>query len=127
MATHASALKAHRQSLKNREHNRQFRSRLRGTLKSIRAAIDGNDLAAAKTALKATISLIDKMASKGIIHRNAAGRYKSRLTTRLKDICAGNPFPETTCPVWRALSLEVTSPDRHRCWLRSGRCCCDQG
>ena len=45
--------------------------------------IDGNDLAGAKTALKATISLIDKMASKGIIHRNAAGRYKSRLTTRI--------------------------------------------
>ena len=83
MATHASALKAHRQSLKNREHNRQFRSRLRNALKSVRAAVDGNDLTAAKTALKQTISLIDKMASKGIIHRNAAGRYKSRLTTRL--------------------------------------------
>jgi small subunit ribosomal protein S20 len=83
VATHASALKSHRQSLKNREHNRQFRSRLRNALKSVRAAVDGNDLAAAKTALKATISLIDKMASKGIIHRNAASRYKSRLTTRL--------------------------------------------
>ncbi len=83
MAKHASALKAHRQSLANREHNRQFRSRLRGALKSIRAAIDGNDLTAAKSALKQTISLIDRMASKGIIHRNAAGRYKSRLTTRL--------------------------------------------
>ncbi|PYR40167.1 MAG: 30S ribosomal protein S20 [Acidobacteria bacterium] len=83
MATHASALKAHRQSVKNREHNRQFRSRLRSALKSVRAAIAGNDLAEAKTALKQTISLIDKMASKGIIHRNAAGRYKSRLSTRL--------------------------------------------
>ena len=83
VATHPSALKAHRQSLKNREHNRQFRARLRGALKSVRAAIDGNDLAGAKTALKQTISLIDRMASKGIIHRNAAGRYKSRLTTRL--------------------------------------------
>ena len=83
MATHASALKAHKQSLKNREHNRQFRSRLRGALKSIRTAIDGNDLAAAKSALKQTISLIDKMASKGIIHRNAAGRYKSRITKRI--------------------------------------------
>ena len=83
MATHASALKAHRQSVKNREHNRQFRSRLRNALKSVRAAIAGNDLAGAKTALKQTISLIDKMASKGIIHRNAAGRYKSRLSTRL--------------------------------------------
>src|SRR5947207_4894105 len=83
LASHASAIKAHRQSVKNREHNRQFRSRLRGALKSIRAAIDGNDLAGAKDALKQTISLIDKMASKGIIHRNAAGRYKSRLQTRL--------------------------------------------
>ena len=83
MATHASALKAHRQSLKNREHNRQFSSRLRGALKTIRTAIDGSDPGAAKTALKETISLIDKMASKGIIHRNAASRYKSRLTTRL--------------------------------------------
>jgi len=83
VATHASALKAHRQSLNNRERNRQFRSRLRGALKNVRTAIDGNDLAAAKTALKETISLIDKMSSKGIIHRNAASRYKSRLTTRL--------------------------------------------
>ena len=83
VASHASALKAHRQSLKNREHNRQFRSRLRNALKSIRAAINGNDLSAARTALKQTISLIDRMASKGIIHKNAAGRYKSRLTTRL--------------------------------------------
>ena len=83
MASHASALKAHRQSLKNRESNRQFRSRLRNALRSIRNAIDGNDLAAAKNALKQTISLIDRMASKGVIHRNAAGRYKSRLTTRI--------------------------------------------
>lgn len=83
LASHASALKAHKQSLKNRESNRQFRSRLRGALKSIRAAIDGNDMDAAKSALKQTISLIDRMASKGVIHRNAAGRYKSRLTTRI--------------------------------------------
>jgi small subunit ribosomal protein S20 len=83
VATHASALKSHRQSLNNREHNRQFRSRLRTSLKSIRNAVDGNDLEGARAALKETISLIDKMVSKGIIHRNAAGRYKSRLTTRI--------------------------------------------
>ena len=83
MASHASALKAHRQSLKNREHNRQFRARLRNALKSIRAALNGDDLSAARAALKQTISLIDRMASKGIIHKNAAGRYKSRLTTKL--------------------------------------------
>jgi small subunit ribosomal protein S20 len=83
VASHASALKAHRQSLKHREHNRQFRARLRGALKNIRVAIDSNDLSAAKAALKQTTSLIDKMASKGVIHRNAAGRYKSRLATRI--------------------------------------------
>ena len=83
VATHASALKAHRQSLKNRDRNRQFRSHLRGALRSIRAAIDGKDMEAAKSALKDTISLIDKMANKGIIHRNAAGRYKSRLNRRI--------------------------------------------
>jgi len=83
VASHESALKAHRQSLKNRERNRQFRSRLRGALKTIRVAIDGKDVSAAEGALKQTVSLIDKMASKGIIHRNAAGRYKSRLSSRL--------------------------------------------
>ena len=82
MATHQSALKAHRQSLKNREHNRQFRSRLRGALKDVREAIAGNDMAGAKTALKETISLIDRMASKGVIHKNAAARYKARLARR---------------------------------------------
>jgi small subunit ribosomal protein S20 len=83
VASHASALKAHRQSVKHQEHNRRFRSRLRGALKAIRAAIDSGDLTAARAALRDTTSLIDKMASKGIIHRNAAGRYKSRLAARL--------------------------------------------
>ncbi len=83
MASHASAEKAHRQSLKHRERNRQYRSRLRSALKAIRTAIDGNDLDGARTALKQTISLIDRMAGKRIIHRNAAGRYKSRLQSRL--------------------------------------------
>jgi len=83
VASHASALKAHRQSLKNRERNRQYRSRLRNALREIRTAVDGNNLTAAKTALKQTISLIDKMTTKGVIHRNAAGRYKGRLSARL--------------------------------------------
>ena len=83
MASHASALKAHKQSLKNRDRNRQFRSRLRNALKSIRTAIDGQDLAGAKDAIRETVSLIDRMASKGVIHRNAAGRYKSRLALRV--------------------------------------------
>jgi small subunit ribosomal protein S20 len=83
VATHASALKAHRQNIKRREQNRQQRSQLRSALRDIRATIEKDDLAAAKKQLKATISLIDKMVGKGIIHRNAAARYKSRLVTKI--------------------------------------------
>ena len=83
MASHASALKAHKQSHKHREHNRQLRARLRNALRAIRSAIDGSDMAAARSALKETVSLVDRMTAKGVIHRNAASRYKSRLTTRI--------------------------------------------
>ncbi len=79
MATHASALKAHRQSLERREHNREMRSKLRTAIKNIRTAIGAKDAEGAKKQLSATVSLIDKMAAKGIIHDNAAARHKSRL------------------------------------------------
>jgi small subunit ribosomal protein S20 len=79
----SSAVKAYRQSIKRREHNRQLRSRLRTALKGIRTALEGKDLEAAKARLTETFSLVDKMANKGIIHRNTAGRYKSRLVKRL--------------------------------------------
>ena len=80
---HASAVKAHRQSLKRRAHNRQLRSRLRTALKEIRAAAGERDGVEARAAVRETVSLIDKMAGKGIIHRNAAARYKARLHSRL--------------------------------------------
>ena len=83
MATHKSAVKAHRQNLKQRDQNRQARTRLRSALKSIRATLDSGDAAAAKTEMRGAVSLIDKMAGKGIIHDNTAGRYKSRLAHRL--------------------------------------------
>jgi small subunit ribosomal protein S20 len=78
-----SALKANRQNVKRRDHNRQMRSKLRTSLKAIRASLDAKDVDAAKAALSQTVSLVDKMATKGIIHRNTAGRYKSRLSARL--------------------------------------------
>jgi small subunit ribosomal protein S20 len=83
MASHDSALKAHRQNVRAREHNRQFRSRLRSALRDIRAAIDAGDADKVKDTLRSTISLVDKMAGKGIIHRNTARRYKSRLAGRI--------------------------------------------
>ncbi len=88
MASHASALKAHRQSVVRREKNRQFRSKLRTALKTIRSAVDGNDVEKAKSQLADTSSLIDKMASKGIIHDNAAARYKSRIQLSLNKAAA---------------------------------------
>ncbi len=74
-----SALKANRQNIKRREHNRRLRSKLRTALKSIHASLDAKDLASAKAALSKTVSIVDKMATKGIIHTNTASRYKSRL------------------------------------------------
>ena len=79
-----SALKANRQNIKRREHNRQLRSKLRTGLKGIRKALDAKDLDAAKGALKSIQSLVDKMATKGIIHKNTASRYKSRIAARIK-------------------------------------------
>ena len=78
-----SALKANRQNIKRREHNRNLRSRLRTALKAIRAWLDEKDIDGAKKALSQTVSMVDKMATKGIIHRNTAGRYKSRLAARV--------------------------------------------
>lgn len=78
-----SALKANRQNVKRREQNRQMRSRLRTALKAIRASLDAKDLAGARSALNETVSIVDRMATKQIIHRNTASRYKSRIASRL--------------------------------------------
>ena len=84
MATrHASAVKAHRQTLKRTAHNRELRAPLRTALKSIRSAITAGKKDDARKALSQTFSIVDKMAAKGIIHDNAAGRYKSRLAKSL--------------------------------------------
>jgi small subunit ribosomal protein S20 len=88
VANHASALKAHRQNLVNRERNRQLRSRLRSALKTLRASLAAGKADEAKGSLNSTVSLIDRMVTKGVIHRNAAARYKSRLVIRLRKIAA---------------------------------------
>ena len=78
-----SALKANRQNIKRREHNRGLRAKLRTGLKSIRKSLDVKDMDGAKKALQTLQSLVDKMATKGIIHKNTAARYKSRLAAKL--------------------------------------------
>jgi small subunit ribosomal protein S20 len=78
-----SSLKAHRQNVERREHNREQRAKLRTGLKAIRKALEGKDDEAARQRLTATQSLVDRMAAKGIIHRNTAARHKSRLAARV--------------------------------------------
>ena len=83
MANHKHTLKAHRQDIVRRARNRAFRTRLRGALKSLRASIAQGDVDAARSALSGTVSFIDRMSAKGVIHDNTAARYKSRLARRL--------------------------------------------
>ena len=79
MANHKSAEKRIRQNETRKTINRANRSKLRTQIKKLRTALGTQDKAASGETLAPTVSLIDKMSGKGIIHDNAAGRYKSRL------------------------------------------------
>jgi small subunit ribosomal protein S20 len=83
MPNHKSAEKRVRQNEKRRDINRGNRGRLRTGIKKLRAALESGDSGAAQTLLPATVSLIDKAVQKGVLHRNAAARYKSRLTVHV--------------------------------------------
>jgi small subunit ribosomal protein S20 len=84
MPNHKSAEKRVRQNEKRRNINRGHRSKLRSGIKKLRSAI-GGDGADVQALLPETISLIDKAVQKGALHRNAAARYKSRLTVRANE------------------------------------------
>ena len=88
MAHHASALKQERQSLKHRARNRKNVSELKTHVKKLRAALAGGDAEAAKKLLPETVGEIDKAAKKGVIHDNAASRYKSRLSRKVNALAA---------------------------------------
>lgn len=83
MARIQSAVKNIRKNARRNEINRARRTRLRTQLRKIREILAKKDAAAAKKALPATLSLLDRSLSKGIIHRNAAARHKSRLTKQV--------------------------------------------
>ncbi|HVR71401.1 MAG TPA: 30S ribosomal protein S20 [Vicinamibacteria bacterium] len=88
MAKKSSALKARRQSEKHRERNRRNVSQLKTSLKKVRAALDKGDAEAARRMLDETVSEIDRAARKGVVHDNAAARYKSRLQRRINALAA---------------------------------------
>jgi small subunit ribosomal protein S20 len=84
MANIKSAKKRARQALKRREHNIELRSRFRTAMKKVLKATQGNDKTAAQQLFKAAVPEIDSMVTKGIIKRNRAAQYKSRLNARVK-------------------------------------------
>jgi len=86
MANHKSAEKRVRQTLKRNEVNRRNRSRLRTQIKKLRTALTSHDQAVSSEQLNPTVSLIDKMVNKGVLHRNTAARYKSRLTRHVNEL-----------------------------------------
>ncbi len=91
MANHFSALKRVAQTRKRTAVNRRNKGLLRGSLRRFRKALAGNDPEKVRPRLPQTLSSIDKAARKGIIHRNTAGRLKSRLMARWNALAAGKP------------------------------------
>ena len=79
MANTKSAEKRMRQSAARRERNRGARSEMRSAVRKVRGAAAGGDAKTAQEALASAIETIDRSAKKGVVHRNAAARTKSRL------------------------------------------------
>jgi small subunit ribosomal protein S20 len=83
MANHKSAVKRIRQNEKRRAINRASRSAMRTEIKKLRTALTLGDVEKAQQVLPAIVSVLDRSIQKGVLHRNAAARYKSRLTRRV--------------------------------------------
>ena len=88
MANHFSALKRARQTEKRTQVNRANKSRLRTALRGLREAIAKGDVKGVQSSIGQTVSVIDKAVQKGVLHRNAAARHKSRLTARVNQAAA---------------------------------------
>lgn len=86
MANSAQARKRARQAVKRREHNVSLRSRLRTAIKYVKKAIESGDKPAAQAAFNDSVSIVDSIADKGIIHKNKASRNKSRLSAAIKSM-----------------------------------------
>ncbi|HSB96786.1 MAG TPA: 30S ribosomal protein S20 [Spongiibacteraceae bacterium] len=84
MANTSQARKRARQAEKARLHNGSLRSMVRTYIKKVVAAIQTGDAEKAKTAYAAAVPVIDRIADKGIIHKNKAARHKSRLNAQIK-------------------------------------------
>ncbi len=88
MANSPQARKRARQSEKRRSHNASLRSLVRTNIKRVIAAIQTGDAEQAREAYSKAVPVIDRMADKGIIHKNKAARHKSRLNAQVKALAA---------------------------------------
>ena len=88
MANHKDALKRMKQNDKRRVRNRSYRTRMRNQIKTLRAAVDAGDGEKAQVELRKAVSVIQKLASKGVIHPNQAARRVQRLSKAVKGISA---------------------------------------
>ena len=88
MANSPQAKKRARQAEKSRTHNASLRSMVRTYLKKVLSAIESGDQDAAKAAYAAAVPVLDRMADKGIVHKNKAARHKSRLNSAIKAMAA---------------------------------------
>lgn len=86
MANTLQAKKRARQAEQHRDHNAAMRSMMRTYVKKVIKAVEENDKAAAQIAYKEAVSVIDRVANKGILHKNNASRQKSRLNNRVRSI-----------------------------------------
>jgi len=80
LATHKSAIKRHKQSLARRSRNASYRTMAKTAIKELRLTIANKDAQGAQTSLSKTVSTLQKIQSKGVIHKNNASRRISRLT-----------------------------------------------
>jgi small subunit ribosomal protein S20 len=88
VANSPQAKKRARQSEKRRTHNASLRSLVRTNIKKVDAAISSGNADDAKAAYASAVPVIDRMADKGIIHKNKAARHKSRLNAQVKALSA---------------------------------------
>jgi small subunit ribosomal protein S20 len=88
LANSVQAKKRARQNEKRRQHNASLRSMVRTYIKKVNAAVESGDQAVAQDAYNASVPVIDRMADKGIIHKNKAARHKSRLNAQVKAMAA---------------------------------------
>jgi small subunit ribosomal protein S20 len=83
-----SAIKRARQNVKLRQHNASARSMFRTYIKNVLKAVEAGDVEVARSAYAKAQPIIDKAASKGLVHKNKASRIKSRLIARVKAMSA---------------------------------------